>query len=50
MTLCLAAEADALRANEQGDKFRQIAAGITWLERRHDGEDQPAEVIVLALK
>lgn len=49
MALCLAAEADHLSASDLGDAFRQVAAGITWLERRHNGDDPPIEVIVLAL-
>jgi hypothetical protein len=47
--LSLAAEADYLSAPDLSDTFRQIAAGITWLERRHNGDDPPSEVIVLAL-
>jgi hypothetical protein len=47
--LCLAAEADQLSAPGLSDKFRQIAAGLTWMERRHNGDDPPREVIVLAL-
>jgi hypothetical protein len=47
--LCLAAEAEHLSAPDLSDTFRQIAAGITGLERRHNGDDPPSEVIVLAL-
>ncbi len=47
--LCLAAEADYLSAPDLSETFRQIAAGITWLERRHNGDDPPSEIIVLAL-
>jgi NACHT domain len=47
--LCLAAEADCCKASNLSDTFRQIAAGITWLERRHNGDEPPSEIIVLAL-
>ena len=46
--LCLAAETEAIRHQDIGDKFRRIAAGITLLERRSTGELQAAEVIMLA--
>jgi hypothetical protein len=49
MALCLAAEADYLRASDLSGTFRQIAAGITLLERRHNGDDPSSEIIVLAL-
>ena len=49
LPLCLAAEADALQAADLGNKFRRIAAAITGLERRHNGDDPAVEMIVLAL-
>jgi RecA/RadA recombinase len=48
--LCLAAEADVMKLKEIGDMFRQVAAGITLLERRMAGERQAFEVIMLAVK
>jgi hypothetical protein len=47
--LCLAAEADDLKQWGTGDMFRQVAAGITFLERRLSGEQEATEVIMLAL-
>ncbi|MGH3695748.1 MAG: NACHT domain-containing protein [Pseudonocardiaceae bacterium] len=47
--LCLAAEADARKANQLGDTFREIAAGVTLLERRATGKAVPTETIMLAL-
>jgi hypothetical protein len=32
-----------------GDMFREVAAAITWLERRHNGQDPATEVIMLAV-
>jgi hypothetical protein len=49
LALCLAAEADVREIPELGNEFRLIAAGVTWLERRHNGADQPTETIVLAV-
>jgi hypothetical protein len=48
MSLCLAAEADAFQAPKIGDDFRKVAAGITWIERRIAGVDEPSETIVLS--
>ncbi len=48
MTLCLAAEAEALGTPDLAEDFRRIAAGITWLELRHGGAEPPMEAIVLA--
>jgi hypothetical protein len=57
LALGLAEEADILAAQKPaaeteplGDTFREIAATITWLERRHCGEDPPREAILLALE
>ena len=47
--LCLAAEADAREANQLGDTFREIAAGVTLLERRVTGWAVPTETIMLAV-
>jgi NACHT domain len=47
--LCLAAEADARKANQLGDTFREIAAGVTLLERRSTGQTVPTETIMLAI-
>jgi hypothetical protein len=47
--LCLAAEADARKANQLGDTFREIAAGVTLLERRATGRAVPTETIMLAV-
>ncbi len=47
--LCLAAEADVRKANQLGDTFREIAAGVTLLERRATGKAVPTETIMLAL-
>lgn len=48
VTLCLAAEADTRGANEPAVAFPELAAGITLLERRSNGEPPPAETIILA--
>ncbi len=48
MALCLAAQADAFQVLEAGDDFRVIAAGISWIERRLAGEDEPTETVILA--
>ena len=47
--LCLAAEADACDANLLGNTFREIAAGVTLLERRANGQTRPTEMIILAI-
>jgi hypothetical protein len=47
--LCLAVEADLRLKTDLGDKFRQVAAGVTWLQRRYNGEDPPTETILLAM-
>jgi len=47
--LCLAAEADAREANQLGDTFREIAAGVTLLQRRATGQAIPTETIMLAV-
>ncbi len=47
--LCLAAEADAREANQLGDTFREIAAGVTLLERRATGQAVPTETIMPAV-
>ena len=46
--LCLAAEADAQDQRQLGDAFREIAVGITLLERRTNGDDPAPETILLA--
>ena len=46
--LCLAAEADAQDQRPLGDAFREIAAGVTLLERRTSGDDPAPEMIFLA--
>jgi hypothetical protein len=46
--LCLAAEADGMARKDIGDQFRQLAAGITLLQRRAAGERQATEVIMLS--
>jgi hypothetical protein len=48
MALCLAAEADAFQARALGDRFRKVAAGITLLERRANGQAPITETIILA--
>ncbi len=47
--LCLAAEADAREASQLGNTFREIAAGVTLLERRATGQAVPTETIMLAV-
>lgn len=47
--LCLAAEADVRKANQLGDTFRELAAGVTLLERRATGQAAPTETIMLAI-
>lgn len=46
--LCLAAEADVNNADDAGDTYRGLAAGITLLERRANGHSPATEAIVLA--
>ncbi len=46
--LCAAAEADALHQPRLGDAFREIAAGVTLLERRANGAAPATETILLA--
>jgi hypothetical protein len=48
--LCLAAEADVRDAHQLGDTFREIAAGVTLLERRATGQAVPTETIMLAIR
>ena len=48
-SLCLAAEADLRDAPTVGDTFREIAAGVTLLERRETGEAPTTESILLTL-
>lgn len=45
--LCLAAEADQHNANQLGNTFREIAGGVTLLERRASGLAVPTEIIIL---
>lgn len=47
--LCLAAEADVRHTNQLGDLFREIAAGVTLLERRATGQAALTETIMLAI-
>ncbi len=47
--LCLAAEADSRSAHLVGNTFREIAAGITLLERRSNHQTAPTETILLAI-
>lgn len=49
LVLCLAKEADALKDLNLAEKFIQIAAELTWLERRYAGDDLPVEAIALAV-
>jgi hypothetical protein len=48
--LCLAGEMDALEHRDVGDQFRDVAAGITWLEQRASGKLPATEVLMLAVK
>ena len=48
--LCLAAEADGMERQAVGDQFRQVAAGITFLQHRLAAKRQAAEVIMLAVE
>lgn len=47
--LCLAAEADTRGTYLVGDTFREIAAGITLLERRSHHQTALTETILLAI-
>ena len=46
--LCLAAEADVLDERQLGEEFRNIAVGVTLLERRTNGDNPVTEMILLA--
>jgi hypothetical protein len=46
--LCLATEADILDQHDASHAFREIAAGITLLERRITGTDPAPDIIILA--
>ena len=48
--LCLAAEADGMERQDIGDQFRQVAAGITFLQHRMAAKRQATEVIMLAVE
>jgi hypothetical protein len=48
--LCLASEADAMERTDIGEMFRQVAAGITLLERRAADQWPASEVIMLAVE
>jgi NACHT domain len=47
--LCLAAEGDDLQRKDIGDRFRHVAMGITWLQKRACGDLPATEVIMLAV-
>jgi hypothetical protein len=47
--LCLAVEADTRGAHPVGNTFREIAAGVTLLERRLNHQTLPTETILLAI-
>jgi hypothetical protein len=47
--LCLAAEGDELGCKEIGDMFRQVAAGITWLQNHASIDLSTGRVIMLAV-
>jgi hypothetical protein len=47
--LCLAAETDARALPDLGDLFRQIAAGVTLVERRTTGAAPTTEAILLTV-
>jgi hypothetical protein len=47
--LCLAGEANEVGARSCADIFREVAAGITYLQRRVNGDQEATEVIMLAL-
>jgi NACHT domain len=46
--LCLAVETEVQGARELGNLLREVAAGVTLLERRHSGQSEPTESILLA--
>ena len=46
--LCLAVEAEDLDQSELGEDFRKIAAGVTLIERRANGDDPVTDKIILA--
>jgi hypothetical protein len=46
--LCLSAEADDIDLHDVGDAYRHIAAGITLMERRANGDAPVTETIMLA--
>jgi hypothetical protein len=48
--LCLASEADGMERTDIGDMFRQVAAGITLLERRATNQWPASETIMLAVE
>jgi hypothetical protein len=48
--LCLTGEAEALRDTRLQNAFREIAAGITLLERRASGAEPATEMILLAVE
>jgi hypothetical protein len=48
--LCLAGEADRMGDTDIGSKFRQMAAGITWLEQRYTGKVPATEAVLLAVE
>lgn len=47
--LCLAGEAEGLRARDIGEMFRQVAGGVTLLEMAEEGEEPTLDVIMLAM-
>jgi hypothetical protein len=47
--LCLAAELDHAEVESIGDRYRELAAGITLLERRVNGQTPAAETMILAI-
>jgi hypothetical protein len=46
--LCLAAEADEIHQSRIAEDLREIAAGVTFIERRVNGQDPATETIILA--
>jgi hypothetical protein len=48
--ICLAAEADWMEHKDIGDQFRQLAEGITLLQRRATDQRHAIEVIMLAVE
>ncbi|HYQ68945.1 NACHT domain-containing protein [Actinophytocola sp.] len=47
--LSLAADAGCAGADRLSDRYREIAAGITLMERRGDGRSRPTETLILAI-